>query len=149
MSESIEQLDGKFTLSDMASAFTKLKKTLLEFFDKRPQPALKNPRGVSLAGFYRDSVEGADSLKATLELFCWKVEISYGSNIKDGSDYVHDIQYTGGNNYGSISYPLEQIAEFVEAGSYIEMSGEEGRRWRWVFDGKTCKQVFPVLTWPT
>jgi len=31
------------------------------------------------------------------------------------------------------------IAPFVEPDSYIEMLGEDGTAWRWIFDGKTCK----------
>lgn len=41
------------------------------------------------------------------------------------------------------------IAPFVRAGDYIEMDGEDGARWRWVFDGATCHEVTPHVTWPT
>jgi len=36
---------------------------------------------------------------------------------------------------------FEAVAPFVKPGSYLEMSGEEGHLWRWVFDGQTCKEV--------
>lgn len=34
-----------------------------------------------------------------------------------------------------------------EPGSYIEMRGEDGALWRWVFDGKTCKEITAKITW--
>lgn len=30
------------------------------------------------------------------------------------------------------------IAPYVEAGSYLQMQGEDGDIWRWYFDGKHC-----------
>lgn len=33
---------------------------------------------------------------------------------------------------------FEEIAPFVEAGSYVQYLGEDGKSWRFVFDGKTC-----------
>lgn len=39
------------------------------------------------------------------------------------------------------------IAPYVEADSYIEMQGEDGERWRWVFDGKICKEVSAKIVW--
>ena len=35
---------------------------------------------------------------------------------------------------------FDDIAPFVEAGSFIEMSGEDGTLWRWYFDGKQCEE---------
>ena len=42
---------------------------------------------------------------------------------------------------------FQEIAEFVEDGSYIEMSGEDGCVWRWVFKGGKCDEVFPKIVW--
>lgn len=39
------------------------------------------------------------------------------------------------------------IAPWVKAGSYLEMSGEEGHLWRWCFNGTTCTEQTPTLTW--
>lgn len=41
------------------------------------------------------------------------------------------------------------IAPFVERGSYIDMTGEEGAQWRWYFDGQTCKELQPKVTYDT
>lgn len=40
------------------------------------------------------------------------------------------------------------IAPFVRGGSYLEVLGDEGELWRWVFDGKGIREVRPMITWP-
>ena len=44
---------------------------------------------------------------------------------------------------------LRIIAPFVEAGSYIDMSGEDGAAWRWYFDGKRMSEHHGVIIYPT
>lgn len=39
------------------------------------------------------------------------------------------------------------IAPFVEDGSYIEMSGEDGCLWRWVFENGKCEEIYPTIIW--
>ena len=39
------------------------------------------------------------------------------------------------------------LAPFVKNGSFIEMLGDDGDHWRWVFDGARCFQIWPVLVW--
>jgi hypothetical protein len=39
------------------------------------------------------------------------------------------------------------LAPFVEAGSFIEMNGEEGETWRWLFDGTSCQEKHPKVEW--
>lgn len=39
------------------------------------------------------------------------------------------------------------IAPYVEDDSYIEMSGEDGCIWRWVFKNGKCKEIYPVIIW--
>ena len=52
-----------------------------------------------------------------------------------------------GEDSGSDFEMFKAIAPFVKSGSYIEMLGEDGERWRWVFDGTTCKEVYSTLVW--
>jgi len=59
---------------------------------------------------------------------------------------VIGIKFEGENN-GSDKEIFEVIAPYVEEGSYIEMCGEEGEIWRWVFDGKTCVEKTPTVKW--
>jgi hypothetical protein len=50
------------------------------------------------------------------------------------------IQFEG-QKLGDDQILFDAIAPYVTPGSYIEMQGEDGARWRWVFDGKTCREV--------
>jgi len=42
---------------------------------------------------------------------------------------------------------FQAIAPYVEDGSFIEMAGEDGDRWRWVFKDGKCKEVRAKVTW--
>lgn len=53
-----------------------------------------------------------------------------------------------GENYGDEDALFAALAPFVEAGSFIEMQGEDGDLWRWVFDGKAAHKQSPIITWP-
>jgi len=39
------------------------------------------------------------------------------------------------------------IAPFVKEGSYIEIDCQGEKIWRWVFDGKACRQIYPKIVW--
>lgn len=45
-----------------------------------------------------------------------------------------------GQKIGDEDEFFKVIAPFVEAGSWIHMSGEDGAQWRWYFDGETCTE---------
>lgn len=42
---------------------------------------------------------------------------------------------------------MKAVAPFVPAGCFIEMVGEDGDKWRYMFDGLTVKEVHPKLVW--
>jgi len=42
---------------------------------------------------------------------------------------------------------LKDMAPFVEAGSYLEMTGEDGAIWRYVFDGQKMEEKWPKIVW--
>jgi hypothetical protein len=65
-----------------------------------------------------------------------------------------------GDKMGDDEVLLRAIAPYVEAGSYIEMRGEDystytflgsaglyQHMWRWCFDGKTMVEKYPTITW--
>ena len=41
-----------------------------------------------------------------------------------------------------------EIAPYVEDGSYIEMQGEDGAAWRWVFNKGKAREIKATITWP-
>lgn len=71
-----------------------------------------------------------DNLHDMMEEWRWELEYDDDCN-------VDAIQFTG-EKIGDDKILFDAIAPFVEAGSFIEMQGEDGARWKWVFDGKTC-----------
>lgn len=52
-----------------------------------------------------------------------------------------------GEKLGDDAILFEAVAPFVKSGSFVEMQGEDGARWRWVFDGKTCKEKEGRISW--
>lgn len=63
----------------------------------------------------------------------------------DDGDF-DSIQFSG-EKIGDDLILFQAIAPFVKKGSYIEMQGEDGALWRWVFNGKTCQEVNARVEW--
>ncbi len=72
----------------------------------------------------------------------WEVETD-----DEGALDIISINFCG-EKLGDDKVLFDAIAPFVDNGSYIEMHGEEGGMWRWVFDGKSCKEINPNISWP-
>ena len=85
------------------------------------------------------AVEAAGDFNEALEACRWSVEF-------DARENVNHIDF-GGENAGDDLKIFRAIAPYVGKGSYIEMAGEDGERWRWYFDGKTCKQQQAIVTY--
>ena len=71
----------------------------------------------------------ASSFEDTMKRCRWEVEI----------EDTRDIEYIEfyGEKLGDDMAVFEAIAPYVEPDSYIQMQGEDGYIWRWVFDGKS------------
>ena len=63
-----------------------------------------------------------------------------------------DSNVTGIGTLGSHAphdYKLHNIiAPYVEDGSFIEILGEDGARWRWAFHNGKCIELTPIGFWP-
>lgn len=81
----------------------------------------------------------AKTVKEALEEWRWDVEEDKNGNI-DG------ILFSGDKS-GDDTKLFEAIAPYVESGSYIEMSGEDGAIWRWKFDAGKCTEDSVTLDW--
>lgn len=79
-----------------------------------------------------------DTVPEMMSAWRWEVETEDGN--------IVSIEFCG-EKLGDDHILFEAIAPFVKAGSYIEMSGEDGTRWRWVFDGKTCVEKTATISW--
>jgi len=92
----------------------------------------------SLVGKDEDYLN-ANSLADIIGEWRWDVTIDTSGNIVD-------IEFIG-EKLGDDKILFDVLAPFVKAESYIEMQGEDGALWRWVFDGKKCDEVYAEITW--
>lgn len=70
----------------------------------------------------------------------------------------YSINYDDAGNVVGLSFNNEKwyddtlffdiFAKYVEKGSYIEMSGEDGDLWRMIFDGEHCFEENATISWP-
>jgi len=84
-------------------------------------------------------IKKSRSLKGALEECRWDIDF-------DEEDNVIEIDFTG-EKLGSDEAIFNAIAPFVKEGSFIEMRGEDGEMWRWVFENGNCKEVKPKIKW--
>jgi hypothetical protein len=80
----------------------------------------------------------AETLTEAMKCWRWSLENEEGN--------IVNIQFEG-EKLGDDEILFEAIAPFVEKGSYIEMRGEDGTHWRWIFDGEHCKEKTGRLSW--
>lgn len=82
---------------------------------------------------YNDIVEVFD---------CWRWHIE----VDKESGNILDIGFNG-EKLGDDFILFNAIAPFVKPGSFIEMHGEDNAMWRWYFNGETCIEQYPTITW--
>ncbi len=87
----------------------------------------------------KDAAISATTLEGFLEETRWLPVIGEDGNITD-------LEFEG-EKMGDEEQFFNAMAPHVKSGSYIEMHGDEGEGWRWVFDGETCVCVYPEVTW--
>lgn len=74
-------------------------------------------------------------------MYEWRYGITH-----DDEGNIDGIHFSG-EKIGDEIELFNALGPFVEEGSYLEMSGEDGSIWRWSFDGKRCKEISPQITW--
>ena len=100
-----------------------------------------NPEGF-MGGRYAwvpDDWRKHDNLVDMLRAWRWDAEVDDDGNIID-------LQFVG-EKLGDCFTMFQAIAPFVQEDSYIEMVGEDGDRWRWIFDGHTCEEKSATINW--
>jgi len=96
------------------------------------QETIKDASGKHFSWVSTKDFAQAESLKEALEAWRWSITL-------DAERNVTGIHFDG-EKAGDDKILFDVIAPFVEEGSYIEMSGEDGERWRWLFAGDICIQ---------
>ena len=82
----------------------------------------------------------------TGRVFALTETTGYSFHLNENGDIV-EIEYDGcklGNDFEM----FQKIAPFVRNGSYLEMLGEDGTLWRWIFKRGKCKEILPKISWP-
>jgi hypothetical protein len=115
-------------------------KILKDSFDKIKEAVLAAKERKTRFGFANiEHLNSNSNIEDIFEEFSWEIE-------KNEQGDVCYIQFTGEKMGNDLEF-FNVIASHVVAGSFIEMSGEDGGLWRWVFDGKTCKEISPTIIW--
>lgn len=72
-------------------------------------------------------------------------EIRWPGFVNDDGDF--EIEYFSGEKYGSDEEVFKVLAPFFPDDAYIEMQGEEGELWRWIFKDGKCEEKSPTIIW--
>lgn len=94
---------------------------------------------INLSWVYEDILANATNIVDAMDECRWDGEIN------DNGDF--ELGYFTGEKYGSDDIIFDTIAPYVEEGGYIEMQGEEGELWRWVFTNGECIEKSPNIIW--
>ena len=74
----------------------------------------------------------ANNLVDAIKAWRWQPQLDASGDI--------DAIYFEGEKLGDDAVLFNVLAPFVEAGSFIELRGEDGRLWRWAFKGGTMQE---------
>jgi len=85
-----------------------------------------------------NEVARAVTLAEAMQAFCWPVAHDVDGNITS-------IRFEG-EKAGDDLRLFETLAAFVEDG-FIEMHGEDGSRWRWIFSGGNVHEKAAKMSW--
>lgn len=128
-----QHVDSRFTIrrENLVHVFRSIKALAQHALDKGERLHWVRP-----ADLFR-----CDTIEAQFKEWGWSVKRSLEGDIVA-------ISFEG-EKLGVEDKLFEVIAPFVERGSYIDMAGEEGHNWRWYFNGQTCKELQPKITYDT
>lgn len=86
-----------------------------------------------------DDVSRATTLAEAMQAFRWPVAHDIDGNITS-------IRFEGEKAGDDLRF-FETLAEFVDDGGFIEMHGEDGSRWRWIFSGGNVHEKAAKMSW--
>jgi hypothetical protein len=84
------------------------------------------------------SIQEATTLLDAMDECGWPIEVTEIG--------VMDITFAR-KKIGDEHRVFAAIAPFVDAGCFIEVTGDYTDHWRYIFDGTTMKEVYPTVTW--
>lgn len=126
----LREEDFYISLEESQRGFPIVKKSLLKMRRKRTSP---------FAWVYDEEIKNAKSLEYILDSFSWEADTDAEGNIIS--------IYFQSEKLGDEKILFDIIAPFVSDNSYIEMSGEDGDIWRWVFKDGKCTEKKAEIRW--
>jgi len=133
MGYSIQQRDQSFFVPH-----SRLPAMVASIQDLAGQETIRDGSGYHFS-WVEQGFDKHDDPNDILRAWRWSPEFDDRGNI--------DTIYFNGEKLGDCNMLFEAIAPYVKAGSYIEMTGEDGARWRWCFDGTTMTEKTAKVTW--
>ena len=97
----------------------------------------KNPQGIIKRD--KNDFENCRTIFEAFDERCWNTEVNEDGNIDT-------ICFIGEKAYDDVEF-FNTFAQFVEKDSYIQMCGEDSSIWRWIFNGESCKEISPTISW--
>lgn len=85
-----------------------------------------------------DLVIKSNTLEEALDEWRWEADLDNDGNITKLS-FV-------GEKLGDDKHLFNVLAPYIEDGSFIEMRGEDGYMWRWIFENGMCKEIEGKVT---
>lgn len=93
------------------------------------------------ASAFSVSTENTGRVLAIMKKYPYRFELDNDGNISG----IPHIGCCLSDEYSA----FQKAAQYILNGSYIEMRGEDGDRWRWVFQDGVCKCVQKKQHWNT
>lgn len=93
----------------------------------------------AMSGFDWFKKRNALTLESAVAQCDWSLEFDDDDNVT-GIEHLNEYE-------GQEKKLFVALAPYVKPGSYIQMRGEDGELWRWYFDGTTCTEQEPAITW--
>ena len=88
--------------------------------------------------------QDAETLEDALMAWRWPPYMNKSANPKGE---IVNLEFDGEKS-GDEDILFRAIAPFVESGSFIEMRGEDGCQWRWLFHKGELHEIYPEIVWP-
>ena len=134
----MNQRDSDFRMT--AENCRKAKKMFKEAYKDAPEHfSWDNPSKVPLSWISKQEVLSSNTFSELMRKLRWEVEM-------DDDENVVGIEFYG-EKLGDDEKLFGMLAPYVESDCFIEMQGEDGAMWRWVFDGETCEEKQAIISW--
>jgi hypothetical protein len=71
---------------------------------------------------------------------------AYNAELDDDGNII-GVNFIGKKLAGDERNMFRSIAPYIQSGSFIEMHGEDGAIWRWIFENGKVKEVKANVSW--